>query len=434
MLVALVNSEPGLRKAAALVLLSVSAIFGVGLFGAQLATPDRFGCVYSGEDFFALYSSARLVLQGEGAAIFEPTRRLETEAALKEEAGSKCGPLPAAYWPGFLLPVLPLTLFAPRTAYYLWVALSIGLILFACWRLSRADGLRPWGFWFVAVGFFPVTIGLLSGQLHPWQVLALSEFWLAWRRRADRAAGLWLSIQVVKPHYVPLMLLYLAWQRAGQALRWFMAASAAWLIVSVLLAGGFEGVAAYVRLYWDTFVPVNAASQSVSQMINWRALALVWFGAGGTDLVGVTTAICSGVTVGLIVWSWRLRPQSAAALEPQAFLTLTVAVLLVGYYTHLYSVSLLLVPSLPLLGELGRAHGWRTRFWSVLMDIVLLGPSLMAIALLSASPALWIAANQALLLLLTVVLLADVFVSLPQRVNDELVSTNARRFADTAAN
>ncbi|MBI2862551.1 MAG: DUF2029 domain-containing protein, partial [Chloroflexi bacterium] len=241
MLVALIAGKPGLPRTAALALLSLAALFTVALFGTQLSAPEYFGCMLSGEDFAAVYVSSRMVLVGEGAAVYDPTRRDEASIALREETHSKCAPRPAAYLLGFLLAFLPFTLLPPQPAYYLWTALSVMLFLFACWRLAKDASVSPWVLGLITLCSFPVVFGLLQGQLHSWQFFAFAEFWLALRQRSDRRAGLWLSLQLVKYYNLPLLLLFLVWQRRRRALSWFMAAGLFWLGLSIFLAGGVEG-------------------------------------------------------------------------------------------------------------------------------------------------------------------------------------------------
>ena len=378
MLVALVNNQPGLKRAAAIGLLGLLALFGVGIFGAQLRSPERIGRAFFGQDFVALYISSKLILSGDGAAVFESARRDEASSSFQQAWGSTCAPWPAAYWPGFLLPVLPLTLFNPWLAYYLWTALSLAFFFFALWRLARASGVSPWPFWLIGLGVFPVVSGLAQGQLHGWQFIALTEFWLAFRRGEDKSSGLWLSLQIVKPYNLPLLLLYLGWQRRWRTLAWFIGATLAWLGLSVVLAGGAEGVAAYIGLHMSQFVAIDAL-MNVPAMSNWRALTLVWFSAWGPVFMTRITIALSLMTVMLVIWDWHRKPERWHDLAPQPFLMLIAASLLVGYYTHAYSLVLLLAPALCLLAELREMPNKDARTWSLLLDGTLLWPSLLVL-------------------------------------------------------
>ncbi len=381
-LVALVNGEPGLRKVAGLALLSLSALFGVGLFGGQWAAPEKFGNTFFGEDFVYLYASAELVLDRQGPAVYDPTSLSEKMGAVLEEAGSSRRFVGAMeYWLAFLVPFFPLTLFPLRLAYYIWTGLTVVLFLFGAWRLARAVGVAPWPFWAITLGFFPVISGLLQGQVHGLQFVALVEFWLAERRRAERAAGLWLSFSLVKPQFLPLLVLYVLWQRRWRALAWFIAAGLLWLVLTVFLIGGTEGVFAHARMTLDNVLGPDAPV-GVQNMVNWRALAVVWFGAGGVSFAAIITAVFSLLTAGFVIWSWRRWPARWAGLAPQAFVILVGATLLVGYDTQIYSVILVLPPMLALLVHIAKTPTRVGQRWSMLLDFVLVAPSLLALALI----------------------------------------------------
>lgn len=387
MLLALIGDRPGLPRAAALALLSLSLLFAVTLFGGQFASQEKFGCTHFGEDFAILYASSQLVLLGEGASVYEPSELARVQAHVLAEADSICQfNSVMAYWLGFLLPFFPLTALTPKLAYYLWTGITIGLFLFALWRLATAANVSPWPFVLIAFAFFPVISGLLQGQVHGWQFLALTEFWLAFRRRSDRVAGLWLSLLLVKPQFLPLLLLYLLWQRRWQTLMWFTGAGAIWLGLTIFLANGSEGVGAYLRMMRNDVAAADAPI-GVPNMVNWRAFSLIWFGAAGSAFVFVLTVLLSITTVLVTLWAWQRRSDiSAARLNPQSLLLLMAATLLIGYDTHAYSAVLVFGPAVLLLAEMGMKPGSFSRFWSFVLDFTLLGSAMATIAFLFLLP------------------------------------------------
>lgn len=402
MLLALLRSQPGLRRAAALVLLSAALLFAVGLFGSQITSPQRFGCAFFGEDFITLYASSKLVLTGRGAAVYDLNLLDEAGAFLLQETRGGCSfAWPMEYWLAFLVPFLPLTIFPPRSAYYIWTTFTLAMFLFGLWRLAKVSRVPLWSFCLIALGFYPTLSGLLQGQVHGWQFLALVEFWLALRQEAQRSAGFWLSLQLVKPQFVPLLLLYLVWRRRWPVLGWFTVAALCSLALTVFLSGGVSGVTAYVRMI-SHGIGSPTASIGVWHMVNWRALAFLWFGSGGPDLVGALTVALTLVSAVLVVWSWHRRPAAATSLEPQAFLLLMTAALLTGYQTFPYTFVLLLVPALLSLAELAKAPTAVPRFWPSLLDFTLISPSLFtalgfALAFKQVT-LLWLLGAQALLL------------------------------------
>jgi len=382
MLAALVAGRPGRARTAGVALLLTGMLLGLGLFRGQVGSPDRFGCTLSGEDFVTLYAGSQLVLAGRGSAVYDVPQLTEARDSVSQESGPTCafkGIL--AYWLFFLLPFFPLLLFPARIGYYLWTALTLLLYGLALWRLARNSHAPARAFWVVGFGFFPFVFGLLQGQMHGWQFLALTEFWLATRRDADRSAGVWLSMQMVKPQFLPLILLWLVWYRRWQVLGWFTGSSALWLGLTVLLAGGVEGVENYIRMM-SQFVAALNAPVGVAGMVNLRAMT-TWLDMGRLSSWGAIFAL-TALTAGLMVWSLRRRPKDAIDLSPAHFLALMAGTLLVGYDTHAYSVVLLLVPALPFLVSLDRWQGWRSRLWFALMDFTLASPTVLWILLVVA--------------------------------------------------
>lgn len=396
-----------------MILLLLLAAFTASLFGAQIALPDGFGCrTFFGEDFSYLYVASRLALRGHGAAIFDPLLFSGQSIALLAEIRQICGPgIPAVYWPAFLMPFFPIAFLSPRLAYYLWTAFTVLVFAFALWRLAQARGVPPLPFWLIGLGFFPLVGGLLTGQVHGLQFLAIVEFWLAMRLHADRSAGFWLSLQLVKFQFLPLVLLYLLWYRRWQVLSWFSIASVLWLTISIALVDGGDGVAAYLNTMLHVVAPLDAPI-GVPHMMNWRAVAFRWFGDSGFGTAAFTAALTL-LTISLAMWSWHRRQNEAARLEPRIFLVLMAGAVLTGYDTHTYSVVLLLVPALLFLVELRGRAGFVTEFWSALLDFTLLAPMLLLSLAFTLGITLWLRPGDALLLGIVALFVTGVFLPEP---------------------
>jgi hypothetical protein len=286
--------------------------------------------------------------------------------------GSNCGfTWPVEYWLAFILPFLPLTFLPAVAAYYTWTFLSVAMIAFAVWRIASVYNAPHWPLLAIALLSFPVVFGLFQGQVHGWQVLALTESWLAIRRGAERAGGLWLSLLLVKPQFLPLLLLYLLWIRRWRTLIWFTIGGALWALATVALLGGVEGIIVYLDVLLNGAGTI--ATPGVVDMVSWRSYALHLFGVENRSLAIMATIVLSLLTVALL-----LRRVSQEGMQerfgPHSLLAVMAASVLIGYDTHIYSMSLVLPPALALLASVSQAPASRVRLASALLDFALVGP------------------------------------------------------------
>ncbi len=347
------SSVPTFGQRVAWVLLGLLAAFGIFYITVGAAQRDRFGCWYYGGDFIAFYSSARLILAGEGASVYDIDVQRGLQQSLLTEGGSACahGTMPVEYFAAALLPFVPLGLLPPHTAFDAWALVSLAASAFAVWRLATAAHVKVWPLWLWIIGSPYVYIGVLIGQVHAVLLIAVTEFVIAFRQDRERLAGFWLSFVLIKPQFLPLLGLLLLWKRRWRALAATAVAGVVFFAISTLLVG-FDGLLAQSRLLLLLKGAPMMSDQGAVGMTNWRAIAVDASRFFGWDASAYITIALTAATLLAVFLGWRHRPwHSLTPIErDELVLVVTVASLLVGFDTHVHSDVLMIAPALLLVG------------------------------------------------------------------------------------
>ncbi len=187
-------------------------------------------------DFLARWTAGRLVADGRGAELYDPT----VQAALQAGLGSD-----ALSWfvspPFVAVLMVPLGLLPYAVAAALWTALTFGLLWFSVHTLADLDPafarVAGWRGMLVA-GSCQVVLELLGAGQD--SAVVLAAFALGARLLVaghDPWAGAVLSIALIKPHLVWLVPLVLLLRGAVAALAGFVAGAVALVAASFAVLG-----------------------------------------------------------------------------------------------------------------------------------------------------------------------------------------------------
>ncbi|MBJ7608540.1 MAG: DUF2029 domain-containing protein [Candidatus Dormibacteraeota bacterium] len=314
-------------------------------------------------DFASFYVGGTLLRQGHGAAIYDQALQGRLHADLV--APDQHGNLPFVNPPAAALLVAPLTPLPLATAYRVWQAVQLLLLVaavliaarFAPWppRLRRTGVVAATVVVAVA-GTGTLALGLL-GQWDGLSAFGLAAGYALWRRDARFAGGavLALCVLLAKPHLaLGLAALVLGWRErrvlAGAA------SAIALLALGSLVAtgpGGFGGLIAAVR--------DDAGRWPLASMLGFTGLTGSWLGSGTVAqliaAVGSLVALAACLVLGRLARDRRLLEPCLAAA--------TVLSLLAS--PHLLTQDLvLLAPMLVILtawaaGQ-GTATAWPARY------------------------------------------------------------------------
>jgi alpha-1,2-mannosyltransferase len=142
--------------------------------------------------------------------------------------------------------VAPLTPLPYLTSYWVWAALTFGLYVLALAWSSIGAGLSRWLLLAAAIAPWWLLHGVRVGQVVPIVAAGVVIAWRLLREDRDVAAGLVLSVILLKPNIafmVPLVLLVAGRYRAFAG----FAAVATAVAVVALLTLGFGGISDYIN-------------------------------------------------------------------------------------------------------------------------------------------------------------------------------------------
>jgi hypothetical protein len=248
-----------------------------------------------------------------------------------------------AVWPGSLyLPfanpppaawlMLPFTLLPFGAALALWTVLSVALLVALSQAFAPAETLPRVAFALSALGFLPAFVMVEAAPLSPVVVGGVAGCVLLLKRKHDVAAGLALSLIIVKPNLavlVPLAILAAGYVRAFVA---WLAASAVMVVISVLTLGS-KGVESFISVNIFIFDESYHLTYSLAELLGGTVpfaiaaviitvLALIAARAWRTSDRGIPVA--AGITASLLI-NHHLTPADFVILLIPVWLVMAIA-------------------------------------------------------------------------------------------------------------
>jgi hypothetical protein len=194
-----------------------------------------------GIDFHTYEAAARVALQQGWPHLYDQAAvAVEQKRLVIDQATQPFLSTPPVAWLAAALAQLPY-----MTEYYLWAVVTLAAYALALVWSATSRGLMRWIAILAAISPWWVLHAVHLGQVVPLVAAAVVVAWRLLRERRDVAAGLVLSLVLLKPNtafVVPLALLVAARYRAFVA--W--SAAAAMLAAVSLLTMGVDGVSAYL--------------------------------------------------------------------------------------------------------------------------------------------------------------------------------------------
>ena len=290
-------------------LIAGAAVFAVylGLWAALMLTGSE------GADYTAFYTGWTIVLDGDGANLYDPAFQAEVQ---KEILGGKtfdAGLNPFNNPPHLVLPFVPLAALPLATSYIVWAAFQVALLGWLLWRLVTRVAVgwtRDERVLLVAASIAapPLALALLQGSFSLLVTVALLEVYLALCAGGERAAAAWLVVASVKPQAVLTTGVALLAAR-----RWRVLGIAATVgLVLVVAATAVMGVgiwASYLRFLGEYVGSFDVFSVRPSVMWNLRGTLTLLLGpeidaalASAINTIALMGQIAALVAV---AWLWR---------------------------------------------------------------------------------------------------------------------------------
>jgi hypothetical protein len=328
--------------------------------GCMLAHALIAGLVISGiargqavGDWTAFYAAARIVWEGNGAALYDPAVQAATQRTL-------FGPgEPFAFTqPAFVAIALsPLGALSYTASFWAWfgVNLAVGTALLAGggWATREWPPRQRMIFLGLAAVSPPAVALFLNGQLDLFVLAGLAGCYALQKRGHQGAAGAALGLALVKPQLVAGAVLLLAVRRQWRALVTFGAAGAA-LLLAPAAALGASTIADQARLLTSFAWASQDFRVNAAMMANVRGAVVSLTGSGSPLLWGPPFAVVAATAIAVAVARWR-RPETT----PEAAWALAFLLpLLVSPHLHIQSL-VLLVPFALLYLDARRQAGAR---------------------------------------------------------------------------
>lgn len=290
-------------------------------------------------DFVPYYAAAKLVLEGHVNVLYSLPTIGHVEATLVYPLQVSHGGMPYLYPPYFALLLSPVAALPYSIAFLLWLSINVTLLVLSIHLLQQYLGLTGAAaavLWSAAVTFFPVLVALAQGQT---SILLLALFLLAFlAARSERhvAAGIALSLALIKPPYVIPMLIMVLAARRWRILLSFGVSSGILVAVPYLITGP-----AVFPDYVRSMMAASGWQQQVGGFAPQWNQSLAGFvqmllpGASAS----VVTACLAGSALGILAW----RSARVPSIEiPFAFGV--VAALLLSPHVLVHDLSILILP------------------------------------------------------------------------------------------
>jgi hypothetical protein len=320
-------------------------------------------------DFSIFYTAGR-ILRLDRSRLYDDHFQEAVQSSFSPAVERRGSILPFNHPPFEAVFFVPFTAFSYLTAYFLWLAVNLAIVVTLLLRLrAYLANLRVLPAWLWILGgfaFFPVFVSLIQGQDSTVVLLCYAMAFLALQRDSEFAAGAWLAIGLCKFHLLLPFVVTLVPQRR---FRLFAGFAAVTVLLSLIggLAVGWDVLLSYPSYVWHADHAAKYAWNFIhGNNPNWRALVLGILPESrlsqGVVLAG------SIILLGISAYLWRRRSSPRDQDWKLGFALSMVATLLVSYHTWVQDMSILLVAVLLVLDVVAggaQLHAWvRITLWA----------------------------------------------------------------------
>jgi hypothetical protein len=339
--------------------LRASLILNGGLFLVLLA----FWLKMAGEgvfwraDFTAFYTGWSMVLDGQGARLYDLALQESYQQRALPEPNLYEGLLPFAHPPHAALLLAPFALLPRGAAFYAWALFQAGLCGIAwrqiAWLTRDWSGRARWALMFALLGFPPVFMSFQQGQTGIFSLVCLLGFVIGLKQRRPWATALWLVLASVKPQLAVIPVAILLGGRRWRELVIAAGVFSLWAALSALVLGweswwNYPGYLRFSSRQFGTF------GIDPLRMYNLKGLLTALLGAQRIELINLLTTAVLLLNVAVVLWLWRgpWRPDSPA-FDLRLSCTLLLAIVC---NPHVNGTDLLLLAPAALLFVEYRRH------------------------------------------------------------------------------
>jgi len=295
-------------------------------------------------DFSSFYTAARIMHEGNASHLYNAQLQEAVQTSFAAPAVTQRNAiLPYNHPPFEAWLFAPLGRFSFLTAYLIWLAFNLGLLLSVILLLRRhleQLGRESIYTWLLACfAFYPIVIALLQGQDSILLLLCYTIVFVSLSRddgfRAGTGLGLGLfKFQLVLPFFIPFLLL-----RRSR------------VILGFSLAAVMLGFAGLLAVGWRGFIGYPAFVTQTEQVVwggmpNLRGLVSVLLPRVLAHWNSGVLAICSAALLAALTYAWSKALAGSGACRTLVFALSLVAAVLLSYHLYLHDLSVLFLASL----------------------------------------------------------------------------------------
>jgi hypothetical protein len=307
-------------------------------------------------DFISFYAAGKILRRGQPTRLYDLKFQYEIQREFSANVRARGGPLP------FVRPAFDAWLYFPFAyvpfgiALLLWDAVScVCLLLIAALLRKSVPQLRRFSLpvtFLAFLSFFPVFLTLLQGQDSILLLLIYALSWRALQQEKDFSAGVFLGLGFSKfPLVLPFLIPFVLRKRlrVGMGLLVTAVVLAALSVITV----GFNGLRNYPA-YLRTVDAISSGINVPTDMPNLRGVLslLLENHVSGTTL----KLLIAVISLSVLAYACHLirldRGRRASGIFPLEISLNLVVTLLVCYHSHVFDLTLLLLPVCLIAGVL----------------------------------------------------------------------------------
>ena len=286
-----------------------------------------------GGDFLEFYAAGRIVAAHQTDHLYDldVQARVEHEITAPERWSGFHGFITP---PFFALPFVPLAALPYLSAFALWSALGILMLIGTLWLVDRVRA-APW-----VLAFVPVWAAISYGQNSLLSLFILASVYVLLRRGRDGVAGVVLGCLLYKPQLVVLLATLLLLDRRWRALAGLGAAAV--LLAAITLALSVPATLAYLALGHSFATMLGERGFPTAKMHSLYSFFVLLL-PGHLTAAAALTLLSSLAALAVV----RLRqPPYAVETLDRWYATAIWGTVLVSPHVPLYDLSLLVLPAL----------------------------------------------------------------------------------------
>jgi hypothetical protein len=333
----------------------------------------------AGYDFRQFYVAGLMLRTGHGQQLYD----YDVEKDFQDQLMSRTQLVMPFVSPAYhALLFAPLSLFSFRTAYFLFLAVNIGALVFAFFLmrqwLSNFALIYPWLPAAMILSFLPIGATLIEGQDSVLlTTIVIAAFFLLTRNR-NFMAGLVIAIALFKFQIIlPTMLLFVIWRR-WRFLLGFGVSAALLVSLSVWLAGITAS---------ESYIQSLFAIAGLTKNAGWALYPIDWHSMA--NIHGVIFSIGDGwisrfwiriitIVLSAAVMIWTAFRGFKLTDSSRLILLAIPCSVLVGHHTYMHDLSVLVLPTLVFLDRFLLTEGQlnRERWISRAAALVFVAPAI----------------------------------------------------------